>query len=223
VLSADELAGWKLFRGKAKCNTCHLDGAENTFQQYSSGTSTTATGNASSVAPLFTDFTSSDLGLPRNPSNPFCYQNQPDSFGFTPNPAGAGFVDLGVGLFLRGLSGTPPNSDWAQYAPSFDGKMQVSTLRNVDMRPNPSFVKAYMHNGYLKSLKEVVHFYNTRDVYKAGPNGCAAGTEKITADPRGLEQPRYDGRESGLDLSGGRPDRAVHADSDGRRDVALPV
>jgi cytochrome c peroxidase len=32
------------------------------------------------------------------------------------------------------------------------------------MRPRPDFVKAYMHNGYFKSLKEVVHFYNTRDV-----------------------------------------------------------
>jgi cytochrome c peroxidase len=32
------------------------------------------------------------------------------------------------------------------------------------MRPTPDFVKAYMHNGYFKSLKEVVHFYNTRDV-----------------------------------------------------------
>ena len=34
----------------------------------------------------------------------------------------------------------------------------------MDKRPRPDFVKAYMHNGYLKSLKEVVHFYNTRDV-----------------------------------------------------------
>ena len=25
-------------------------------------------------------------------------------------------------------------------------------------RPRPDFVKAYMHNGYFKSLKEVVHF-----------------------------------------------------------------
>jgi cytochrome c peroxidase len=34
----------------------------------------------------------------------------------------------------------------------------------VDKRPRPDFVKVYMHNGYLKSLKEVVHFYNRRDV-----------------------------------------------------------
>jgi cytochrome c peroxidase len=183
ILSADELAGWALFRGKAKCNTCHLDGTENTFQQPSSGSSTTGVGNAAGVAPLFTDFTSSNLGLPRNPDNPFYYQDVPDSYGFTPNPQGKKFVDLGVGLFLRGRSGTPPDPNWAQYAPQFDGKMQVSTLRNVDMRPSPTFVKAYMHNGYLKSLKEVVHFYNTRDVYKAGPGGCTAATEKKTCWP----------------------------------------
>jgi cytochrome c peroxidase len=38
----------------------------------------------------------------------------------------------------------------------------------VDKRPYPWFVKAYGHNGYFKSLQEIVHFYNTRDVKKAG-------------------------------------------------------
>ena len=42
--------------------------------------------------------------------------------------------------------------------------MQVPTLRNVDKRPHPTFVKAYGHNGYFKGLKAIVHFYNTRDV-----------------------------------------------------------
>jgi cytochrome c peroxidase len=28
----------------------------------------------------------------------------------------------------------------------------------VDKRPDPGFVKAYGHNGYFKSLKEIVHF-----------------------------------------------------------------
>ena len=42
--------------------------------------------------------------------------------------------------------------------------MQVPTLRNVDKRPHPAFVKAYGHNGYFKGLKAIVHFYNTRDV-----------------------------------------------------------
>ena len=71
------------------------------------------------------------------------------------------FVDDGVGGFLRGPANV--NADWKQYADAFDGKFQTTTLRNTDKRPRPDFVKAYMHNGYLKSLKEVVHFYNTRD------------------------------------------------------------
>ena len=32
------------------------------------------------------------------------------------------------------------------------------------MRPYPEFVKAFGHNGYFKSLEEITHFYNTRDV-----------------------------------------------------------
>lgn len=44
------------------------------------------------------------------------------------------------------------------------GKQKVPTPRNVDKRPSPNFVKAYAHNGYFKSLKEIVHFYHTRDV-----------------------------------------------------------
>ena len=94
---------------------------------------------------------------------------------------GFGFIDDGVGLFLSGQSGVLPNSDWAQYTQNFNGKMQVSTVRNVDMRPYPTFVKAFMHNGYLKSLKEVVHFYNTRDKFAH----CLQGSpgEKVTCWP----------------------------------------
>ena len=40
----------------------------------------------------------------------------------------------------------------------------MPTLRNVDKRSYPAFVKAYGHNGYFTSLKQIVHFYNTRDV-----------------------------------------------------------
>jgi cytochrome c peroxidase len=49
-------------------------------------------------------------------------------------------------------------------APANDGKHRTPTVRNVDKRPGAGFPKAYMHNGVFKSLKEVVHFYNTRDV-----------------------------------------------------------
>jgi len=57
VLSADELAGWNLFRGRGMCNTCHLDGTANSAKQRNPGP--IGPGNAASVAPLFTDFTSS--------------------------------------------------------------------------------------------------------------------------------------------------------------------
>jgi len=160
TLSSQEQHGYQLFNGQAKCNSCHLSGNANG----ASG------GSVADAAPLFTDFTSSNLGLPKNPSIPYYYESTPDQYGFVANPQGLNFVDLGVGAFLSGAQGTPvPDQSWVQYAPSFNGKMQVPTLRNVDQLPYPGFVKAYMHNGYLKSLKEVVHFYNTRDMKCSSP------------------------------------------------------
>jgi cytochrome c peroxidase len=139
----EEKAGYGLFRSKAThCNECHRDGGP-------------------SEEPLFTDFTASNLGLPANPDLPFYKETSPDKFGYTANPQGTKYVDRGVGGFLS--SPLNPNREWAAMAQSFLGKYKTPTLRNVDKRPNASFIKAYMHNGYLKSLKEVVHFYNTRD------------------------------------------------------------
>jgi cytochrome c peroxidase len=37
-------------------------------------------------------------------------------------------------------------------------------MRGADKRPSPDFVKAYMHNGVFKSLKDVVHFYNKQNI-----------------------------------------------------------
>lgn len=173
VFTGPEQAGWDLFRGKAKCNTCHLDGTANLARAISPG-------DAANVAPLFTDFTSSNLGVPRNSAIPFFHQNQPDQYGYVANPAGSGFVDTGVGGFLRNPLQNP-NADWARLAPQFDGRFQVSTLRNVDKRPRSDFVKAYMHNGYFKSLKEVVHFYNTRDKLPRCQPGAQG--EKVTCWP----------------------------------------
>jgi cytochrome c peroxidase len=173
ILTPDEQAGWDLFRGKAKCNTCHLDGTENVSRKITPG-------DAGSEAPLFTDFTSSNLGVPRNPAIPYFNYNKPDRCGYTANPAGSAYVDKGVGDFLRNPR-LNPNSDWARLAPKFDGKFQVPTLRNVDKRPRPDFVKAYMHNGYFKSLKEVVHFYNTRDKLPRCRHGAQG--EKVTCWP----------------------------------------
>jgi cytochrome c peroxidase len=122
-LSKLEQRGYALFRGKGQCARCH-----------------TANGQMA----LFTDFTFDNLGVPKNPENPF-YLNDPD------------FVDPGLGGFLKNLGYDDDvyEAEW--------GKMKVPTLRNVDLRPSEDFVKAYGHNGYFKSLEGIVHFYNTRD------------------------------------------------------------
>jgi cytochrome c peroxidase len=131
-----EKRGLDLFKGKGGCAACHtLDGQR----------------------PLFTDFTFDNLGVPRNPENP--WYNMMEF-----NPQGRAWVDEGLGGFLK----TRP--DYALYAAENLGKQKVPTLRNVDRRPSPQFVKSYMHNGYFKTLEGVVNFYNTRDVKPACPD-----------------------------------------------------
>ena len=126
-LTAQETLGLSLFNGsKAKCANCH------------SGKD-------------FTDFTYNNLGVPKNPMNPFYSE-------LAFNPLGASWVDLGLGGYLKSAGYAV-----SVYEPEF-GKFKVPTLRNVDKRPSAGFVKAYGHNGYFKSLEEIVHFYNTRDV-----------------------------------------------------------
>jgi hypothetical protein len=73
--------------------------------------------------------------------------------------------------------------------------MQTSTARDVAITPaqcptteapGPYFQKEFFHNGYIKSLKQLVHFYNTRDVYayKVTSGHCPAGTtEKVDCWP----------------------------------------
>jgi cytochrome c peroxidase len=180
TLTPKELAGYDLFRGKGNCNSCHLDGRSSTVAGGSD------TGAAASVAPLFTDFTYNNLGLPRNVNLPWYSEDTPDQFGFTGNPLGIGFTDEGMGLFLDGYYGTPPNLSWGALLPQVEAKFQTSTVRDAAQVPYRGFVKAYMHNGYLTSLKQVVHFYNTRDVYPyAVESGqCPSGTiEKVTCWP----------------------------------------
>src|SRR6266481_582571 len=89
MLTPDELAGYNLFRGKANCNSCHLDG-RSTAPSPTAPTSTD-NGTVADVRPLFTCFGSSNLGLPLNPRNAFYYQTTPDFFGFTANPFGFGY------------------------------------------------------------------------------------------------------------------------------------
>ena len=69
--------------------------------------------------------------------------------------------------------------DYQQFASMNEGKQKVPTLRNVDKRPYDAFVKAYAHNGYFKSLKGIVHFYNTRDAKPACANPFTTETAAL--------------------------------------------
>jgi cytochrome c peroxidase len=134
-LNKEERRGFALFQGKGKCARCHVSAGR---------------------TPLFTNFTYDNLGIPKNPENPFYTQ-------VAYNPDGAKWIDPGLGGFLTSRSA------YSSYAHANHGKHKVPTLRNVDLRPDPGFVKTYGHNGYFKSLKCIVNFYNTRDVKPVCP------------------------------------------------------
>ncbi len=122
-LTDQEMRGLALFEDekKAKCAECHPSGP-----------------GANQEPPLFTDFTYDNLGVPKNPENPYYYL--PKSL----NPDGEQFVDLGLGGVVE--------------MREENGKFRVPTLRNV------AVTAPYMHNGIFKTLRQVVVFYNTRDI-----------------------------------------------------------
>ncbi len=142
--------------------------------------------------PVLTDFTYDNLGVPKNPENPFYRMDQVLLDNGEPiNPEGADWVDNGLGDFLRSLAA---DDAWKELdyvedpiasmtiteemAADNDGKQKVPTLRNVGKRPGRNFSKTYTHNGFFKSLKGVVHFYNTRDA----KDPCPPETEYTERD-----------------------------------------
>jgi cytochrome c peroxidase len=142
-LTAEEQLGLVLFNGKGECYECHPSEGDGMN------------------SPLFTDFTFDNLGLPKNPDNPFYKMNSVFlSDGQPINPEGPSWIDYGLGGFLASQS----NPLWKSMANENMGKHKVPTLRNVGKKPGPGNTKAYMHNGVFKSLKEVVHFYNTASI-----------------------------------------------------------
>ena len=138
-LSKQEQRGFALFRGKGKCHRCHTSNGKQA---------------------LFTDFTYDNLGVPRNPENPFYTQDA------EVNPDGFDWIDEGLGLFLES------RLDYTEYADANKGKQKVPTLRNVakgscEAEPdNPEcIVKAYGHNGYFKSAAIVAFLKTLSDGY----------------------------------------------------------
>ena len=142
-LTAQEQQGLALFNGKGNCASCHPGNA-----------------GPKGEPPLFTDFTYANLGIPKNPENPYYQMDRVNVDGKPINPEGVNWIDLGLAGFLQ----TSDDPTWRDKVQESRGKHRVPTLRNVDKRPSPDFPKAYMHNGVFKSLEDVVHYYNARDV-----------------------------------------------------------
>jgi len=164
-LEDDEVEGFMLFVTKGKCAECHV-----------------LTPGPNGEPPVFTDFTYDNLGAPRNPENPF--YSMPEEW----NPEGKDWVDKGLGGFLESTE------EHAQYASTNYGKQKVPTLRNVDLRPSEDFTKAFLHNGYFKTLKDVVHFYNKRDVEGENwpPPEISANVNKDELGDLGLDEREED-------------------------------
>lgn len=93
--------------------------------------------------PMFTDFGYDNIGIPHNASNPF--YNLPADL----NPGGVNAVDQGLGSVVHN--------------PRQFGHFKAQSLRNI------ALTAPYGHNGYFKTLKDIVHFYNTRDVAGVWP------------------------------------------------------
>lgn len=105
---------------------------------------------------LFTDFSYDNLGVPKNLNNPFYTQST--------NSAGANYIDLGIGEIVSKTEHI--------------GKFRVPTLRNI-------FITGpYFHNGSIKTLEEVVHFYNVRDS-KTGEFGPPEVSQNVNTDELG--------------------------------------
>ncbi len=144
-LTASEIRGLAVFNGKAGCSGCH-----------------TSSPAPDGTPPFFTNFCYSNLGLPKNPANPF--YSIPATF----NPLGSNFVDLG----LQVTTGNPGDA----------GNFKTPSLRNV------AFTAPYFHNGIFNTLDKVVEFYNKRDVGGFAPpevpgtmNTLELGNLKLTA------------------------------------------
>lgn len=145
--------GRRLFLDKAQCFLCHISETLDPVTRATHGKE------------VFTMYCYANIGIPRNPGNPFYGQTDCDSNPNGCNPLGPDFVDFGLGA---NPNPAPNGRRFMIQTPGdiqrFRGLFKAPSLRNVAMRPHPGFVKSFMHNGVFKSLEEVVHFYNKRNI-----------------------------------------------------------
>ena len=144
-----EAEGLALFNAadKGMCALCHLT---------TNHEMTDSAGQVVEVAPLFTDFTYDNLGIPLNTRIAELAGAQPIDYGLGARTAE--ILSLTPDALITALPSGTPDGGNVLVVESEAGKFKVPTLRNVD-RTAP-----FGHNGYFATLEEITHFYNTRDV-----------------------------------------------------------
>lgn len=148
-----EARGWVLFNDKAQCNLCH-------------------------PAPLFTDFTYDNLGIPEN-QNPIIVENRPD-YGLGENATVLEDADFEDAPTFNAMDDNDtvivPN---IKVVTAEAGKFKVSSLRNLDL------TAPYGHNGYFATIEEIVDFYNARGLDVATMNPPPEVSENVNVDELG--------------------------------------
>jgi cytochrome c peroxidase len=178
-LTPAELRGLRLYMnpGKANCETCHPS-------------SRVVTG----AAPLFTDGGLIAAAPPRRAGlpPPSASAAAAPASAWTP-AAAASNPDYDLGLCGSGRPGLSED-------PGYCGRFKAPSLRNVAIRPS------YFHNGSIRTLREVLEFYATRDTdpgrwYPRNADGSVRLYDDL---PEGLK-PFVDHEVPFLPLPGNRP------------------
>jgi cytochrome c peroxidase len=136
TLMASEERGRRLFFGQAQCSACHSSAAVPAIQATTGGKDT------------FTMYCYANIGTPKSIASPYYQQTDKDADPHGYNPLGTNYLDYGLG------ANPNPAPDGTRFyekvpgdMPQFRGLFKTPSLRSVDKRPSPDFVKAYMHNG----------------------------------------------------------------------------
>ena len=173
TLSASEERGRQLYFGQAQCFQCHSSAAVPAIQAITQGKDT------------FTMYCYANIGVPKNIDNPYYQQTDEESNPHGYNPLGTRYIDYGLG------ANPNPAPDETRFyknvpgdIPEFRGLFKTPSMRGTDKRPSPDFVKAYMHNGVFKRLKDVIHFYNKRNI-AVDTNGKEIAFDLRKAPPPG--------------------------------------
>jgi len=156
---SNEMAGYNLFKGKANCNSCHLDGrsTDGTDPGIRDRADRHGTpGRQQTRGRCSPAYGYSNLGLPLNPQRCFLLPNHARFLRVYRESIRLRLQGLGLGTFLRSGfgSGTIRISAWTPFGGQFtDGQMQPSTARDValgaaavshDEAPGPYFHKEFL-------------------------------------------------------------------------------